>query len=132
MNDKDQIALSIAVIEDSNLLRRAIVDGLTQAGFRVSGEAKDAQEAINLIQQNIFNLFIIDVVMPEVSGLEIAKQIHKALPNAKIIVMSSLNLENVVIEALASGAVDFIAKPFEIEDLIKSVRKVEQEINRES
>ena len=116
-----QSLLKIAVIEDSNLLRRSIIDGLEQAGYEVVGEAKDGQEAIGLIQQGNANVFIIDVVMPEVSGLEIAKQIHKGIPGARIIVMSSLNLEHIVIEALSSGAVD----------LIDSVKKIEIDLGKE-
>lgn len=131
MNDKPSISLKIAVIEDANLLRKSVIDGLTSAGFNVVGEAKDGQEAIGLIQSSQANLYIIDVVMPEVSGLEIAKQIHKNVPNARIIMMSSLNLENIIIEAISNGAVDFLPKPFDISDLIESVRKVELEMNKE-
>lgn len=131
MEKNNQPLLKIAIIEDSQLLRRSIVDGLEQAGFNVVGEAKDGNEAISLIQQGQANLFIIDVVMPEVSGLEIARQIHKAMPNSRIIIMSSLNLEHIVIEAISCGAVDFIAKPFVMTDLIDSINKISHDLEKE-
>jgi two-component system, chemotaxis family, chemotaxis protein CheY len=131
MEQKPYSNLKIAIIEDSQLLRRSIVDGLEQAGLNVVGEAKDGTEAISLIQQGQANLFIIDVVMPEASGLEIAKQIHKAVPNSRIIIMSSLNLEHIVIEAISCGAVDFIAKPFVMSDLVDSIKKISHDLSQE-
>ena len=123
--------LKIAIIEDSDLIRRSIVECLEANQYSVVGEAKNAKEAISLIQQNQANVYIIDVVMPEVSGLELAKQIHKNIPEAKLIIMSSLNLESVVIEAISSGAFDFLSKPFEMSDLIDSLKKIEQEMLNE-
>jgi len=63
--------------------------------------------------------------MPERSGLELAKHFQdKSMANAFIIMMSSLNIESMVIESISNGAIDFLQKPFEKDDLLKSVEKM--------
>jgi DNA-binding response OmpR family regulator len=121
----------IAVIEDSDFTRKSIINALEKAGYEVSADAKNAQEAYQAIQSSHADLFIIDVVMPEVSGIELAKKINEDFSNSRIIMMSSLNLESVVIESISSGAVDFLSKPFDMADLIKAVEKVEQEMKND-
>lgn len=121
----------IAVIEDSDFTRKAIINALEEANYEVVADAKSAQDAYQAIQTGHADLFIIDVVMPEVSGIELAKKISEDFSNSRIIMMSSLNLESVVIESISSGAVDFLSKPFEMADLIKAVEKVEQEMKND-
>ena len=67
------------------------------------------------------NLYLIDVVMPDASGIELAKVISDKNAKASIIMMSSLNMENIVLESISSGAIDFLSKPFNADELIKSV-----------
>lgn len=121
----------ISVIEDSDLIRKSIVEALENEGYSVIGSAKTAKEALQIIANGQTQIFIVDVVMPEISGIEIAKKINEATMSCKIIMMSSLNLESVVIESISSGAADFISKPFEMSDLINSVKKVEQELKKD-
>lgn len=123
--------IKISVIEDSDLIRKSIVEALESEGYTVVGNAKTAKEAMQIIANGQTQLFIVDVVMPEVSGIELAKKINEATMASKIIMMSSLNLESVIIESISNGAVDFISKPFEMSDLINAVRKVEQEIKKD-
>ena len=77
------------------------------------------------------NLFLIDVVMPERSGLELAQTLTENLSGIYIVMMSSLNLEQIVLESISSGAVDFLPKPFDPIDLIKAVEKIEMEIEKD-
>lgn len=121
----------IAVIEDSDFTRKSIVAALEEANYPVVAEAQNAQDAYQAIRNSHADLFIIDVVMPEVSGIELAKKINESFSSARIIMMSSLNLESIIIESISSGAVDFLSKPFEMKDLIKAVEKVEQEMKTE-
>lgn len=121
----------IAVIEDSDFTRKAIISALEKAGYEITADAKNAEDAYQAIQNGQADLYIIDVVMPEVSGIELAKKINEDFSNSRIIMMSSLNLESVVIESISSGAVDFISKPFDMADMIKAVEKVEQEMQND-
>lgn len=131
MADKKTNELRIAVVDDSEFSRRSIVEILENEGFNVVGQAGSAEEGITLGATTGANLFIIDVIMPERSGIEMAKVLSDKTMSASIIMISSLNMESIIIESISSGALDFLPKPFLPEDLIKAVRKVQLEKEKE-
>ena len=128
MEDNERETLKIVVVEDSNLARKAIIDTLEQEGFEIVGEAPSAEEAMTVLQSSGCNCLIIDIVMPEISGIELAQALNELKNKITIIMMSSLKQEDIIIESIAVGAVDFLQKPFEKETLIKSVKKAEQDL----
>ena len=71
-----------------------------------------------------YHLCILDVVMPKISGIEIAKEISDGNSNTCILMISSLDSENVLIESIANGAKDFLLKPFAEPQLITTVDKL--------
>ncbi|OFZ39717.1 MAG: hypothetical protein A2504_10665 [Bdellovibrionales bacterium RIFOXYD12_FULL_39_22] len=113
------------VIDDSDLSRRSIIESLESGGYKVVGEANSAAQSMQIIGSVPCNLFIIDVVMPEVSGIDLAKKLTELLRDAYIILMSSLHSENIVIDSISAGAVDFLPKPFSKDQLLQAVAKVE-------
>jgi len=115
---------SIFVVDDSDFSRKMIIEILDKEGYKIVGEAGSAEEAIKHSQSLQVNLFIIDIVMPEASGIDLAKTLGE-FPNPTCILMiSSLTNENIIIEAISNGANDFLKKPFEPADLIRSVDKI--------
>lgn len=131
MADKKDRELKIAVVDDSEFSRKSIVEILEGEGFNVVGQAGSAEEGLSLSATSGADVFIIDVIMPERSGIEMAKVLTEKTMNVSIIMISSLNMESIVIESISSGAIDFLAKPFLPEDLIKAVRKIELEKSKE-
>jgi len=125
-------SLSIMVIDDAELSRRTTVEILKNEGFNVTGQAASAEEAIQLTAQAPANLYLIDVVMPEVSGIELAKNISENIKDCFIIMMSSLNMESIIIDSISNGAIDFLHKPFTADTLIKSVEKIEEELSKDN
>jgi len=125
-NKKDQ-DLKIAVIDDSEYSRRSIIEILEGEGFNVVGQAGSAEEGISVGGTTGANLYIIDVIMPERSGLEMAKLLTEKSMGVNIVMMSSLNMESIIIESISSGAIDFLPKPFSPQDLIKTIKKIEQD-----
>ena len=123
--------LKIMVVDDSEISRTSIKDILEQEGYQVVGCAKSAKEALNLSFELSPNLFIIDVIMPEISGLELSESIVNNFIDTKIIMMSSLETESVCVEAISSGAQDFLVKPFKRADLLKSVDKMVHDFKKE-
>lgn len=123
--------VNIAVVDDSELSRKSIVEILDNAGFNVVGEAESATEAIQISHQTNCNIWIIDVVMPEISGIELAKHLTDNKRGISIIMISSLKMENIIIESISNGAIDFLQKPFEAEDLIRSVSKIASQVEVE-
>lgn len=121
----------IIVVDDSDFSRKAMVEILESEGFNIVGEANSAEKAMQVALGTACNLFILDVVMPEISGIELAKLLNEKFEEAKIIMVSSLKMENIVIESISNGAVDFISKPFDREELIRSVQKLAEDFVRD-
>ncbi len=114
----------ILVIEDEDLVRKVLEFRLKKEGYDVY-QAKDGSEALDLIEQHHFDLMLVDIMIPYVGGLEITQKV-KSNPQIKdtaIIVVSANGLENVILEAFALGADDFIAKPFNLPELMIRVKK---------
>ena len=102
--------LKIVVVEDSNLARKSIIETLENEGFDVVGEAPNAQQAMALIQTSGCNCLVVDVVMPEISGIEFAQALSELKNKVLVIMMSSLKQEDIIIETIAAGAIDFLEK----------------------
>ena len=128
--------LKILIVDDSDFNRRSMGDILTDEGFNVVGLASKAEEAIQLAHSTKANLIFIDIVMPDISGLDLTKHFQEKQQTSSderyLILMSSLNIESIVIEAISNGAIDFLQKPFEREDLIKAVEKIERLVEKDA
>lgn len=126
MSIKRDQDLKIVIVDDSDFSRRNILETLEVEGFNIVGQANSAEEAMPLSATTGANLFIIDIVMPEVSGLELAEKLVELAKNKIFIIMiSSLKMQSLIIESISSGANDFLQKPFSPSDLINSVEKIE-------
>ncbi|MCB9060320.1 MAG: response regulator [Halobacteriovoraceae bacterium] len=130
MSQKSEVY--IAVVDDSDLSRKSIVEILEQAGYNVVGDAADGTKAVLLAQTTNANLFIIDVVMPEVSGIELMGLIKDHKKSAAYIMMSSLKMESIILESITGGALDFLIKPFSKDTLLRSVAKLAKQIEEGS
>ena len=129
MDNDQKEQVKIIVVDDSDFSRKGMVDILTSEGFAVIGEANSAEFAMQIIASSKdCDMVIIDVVMPEISGIELAGQINEKFEDVSIMMVSSLDMESVIIESISKGAIDFLRKPFEKEDLIKSVNKIASNI----
>ncbi len=133
MSKDPKSIVKIAVVDDAEFTRKTVVDILEKSEFDVVGQAGNAEEAIALIASTKANLFLIDVVMPNISGMELAKKLNEVSNRPiSIIMMSSLDLENIIIESISNGAIDFLAKPFDAETLNRSVLKVASNMLKDS
>ncbi len=114
----------ILVIEDEELVRKVVEFRLKKEGYDVY-PAKDGGEALELIEQHQFDVILVDIMIPYVGGLEITQKVKSDPKTAstQIIVVSANGLENVILEAFALGADDFIAKPFNLPELMMRVKK---------
>ncbi|MFI5390658.1 MAG: response regulator [Bacteriovoracales bacterium] len=130
LESKKEVKLEIVVVDDSDFARQAVVETLEEGGFKVLAQASSAKSALELAQNNFANLFIIDLVMPDASGLEVTKKILENKPETAIILMSSLKSESIVIDSIISGAIDFLQKPFKKEDLLKSCLRAKTLLSR--
>lgn len=130
MKSNQKFELRIAVVDDSEFSRKSIIEILEGEGYNVVGQAGSAEEGISVGASTNANLYIIDAIMPERSGLEMAKVLTEKSVDANIVMISSLNMESIIIESISSGALDFIPKPFGADQLLKTIKKIELERNR--
>lgn len=115
----------ILVVDDAAFMRNMIKGVFaSMSGFSVIGEASNGVEAIEKYKELKPDLVTMDIVMPLKSGIEAAREITSADPEARIIMCSALGQESLVMEAIDAGAMDFIVKPFKAEKILEVVNRV--------
>lgn len=118
------MAKRVLIVDDAIFMRDMLRDIFTADGFEIAGEAVHGLEAIDKYKELKPDLVTMDIVMPFKSGIEATREIVKSDPAAKVIMCSALGQEALVMEAIESGASDFIVKPFRSEDVLSIVHKV--------
>jgi two-component system chemotaxis response regulator CheY len=115
----------VLIVDDAMFMRAILKDVLLNAGdFEVVGEASDGEEAVKFAKELRPDLITMDIVMPNMDGIEATKQIMKADPAVKIVMCSALGQEPLIMESLASGAKDFVVKPFSAEKVLKVIQGI--------
>lgn len=112
---------TILIADDAAFMRKMIRSTLTAAGYSSFIEAKNGAEAVKLFASEDPDLVMLDVTMPEMDGLEALKRIIAISPTAKVIMCSAIGQDGTIMEAVRSGASDFIVKPFKKEQLADMV-----------
>ena len=115
---------TIMLVDDAAFMRMMLKDILTKNGYEVIGEAANGVQAVEKYNELKPSLTILDITMPEMDGIQAAKQIKQADSSAKIIMCSAMGQQAMVVDAIQSGARDFIVKPFQADRVIEAVKKV--------
>jgi len=123
---KEVESVKIVVIDNSDYARKLTVELLESEGFNVVGQAKNSDEAAQYMSRSLANLFIIDLLMPKISGIDLIKMMQEKVMNVHIIMTSSVRSNHLVIDSFSNGAFDFLLKPLKKNDLLKSVLKIKQ------
>jgi len=123
----------ILLVEDSKFMRIILRRVLTIHGYEIVGEAYDGASAIQKYRELKPDLVLIDIVLPDptMNGIETVKWIMKVDPTALIIIVSAVEYQELINEALAAGAKNYCTKPFEISNLIKIIKEVCKEKGKE-
>lgn len=114
----------ILVVDDAAFMRMMVKDSLTKNGYTDIVEAADGEIACQLYNSEKPDLVIMDITMPNKTGIEALRDMKAADPSAKIIMCSAMGQEAMVVEAIKLGALDFIVKPFKPDRIIQAVSKV--------
>ena len=118
------MAKNILICDDAAFMRMMIKDILIKNGYNVSGEAENGLKAIEKYNELKPDLVMMDITMPEMDGIDALKKIKAADGAANVIMCSAMGQQAMVIEAIQSGAKDFIVKPFNPDRVIEAVKKV--------
>lgn len=114
----------ILLVDDAAFMRMMIKDTLTKNGYTSIIEAADGEQAVEQYTNEKPALVIMDITMPNKTGIEALKDIKAIDPSAKIVMCSAMGQESMVVEAIKLGALDFIVKPFKPDRILQTVSKI--------
>jgi two-component system chemotaxis response regulator CheY len=115
---------TVLVVDDAIFMRTMIGDILKQAGFEVVGEASSGVEAVQKYKELKPDLVTMDIVMPDMGGIDAVREIVKEDPEARILMCSAMGQQGLVVEAIQAGARDFVVKPFQPSRVIEAVQRL--------
>ncbi|MBU8879215.1 response regulator [Bacillus sp. FJAT-29790] len=111
------------IADDSRFLRNLLKNVLHKEGFTVFFEASDGIDAVSLYKEKTPDIVLLDLTMPTLNGIDALKRIIDFDPKAKVIIFSAMGQNRLMVEAINSGAKDFIVKPY-FNELVPAVRKL--------
>jgi two-component system response regulator AtoC len=114
---------SVLVVDDDAQIRSLLADLLKEAGYAVR-QAKTGAEATAAVEKQRPDLVMMDVKLPDMDGLDVLKTMKRERPELEIIVMTAFGGSSSAIKAMEHGAYDYVTKPFEIDDLLATLRRV--------
>lgn len=114
----------ILLVDDAAFMRKVIKDTLTKNGYTDLYEAVDGADAVEKFTEINPDLVIMDITMPNMDGLQALKKIKEADAGAKVVMCTAMGQESMVVDAIKSGARDFIVKPFNSERIVQTVNAV--------
>jgi two-component system, chemotaxis family, chemotaxis protein CheY len=118
------MARTVLICDDALFMRSMLADILKSAGFEVVGEAQTGTEAVKQYRALHPDLVTMDIVMPEMGGIDAVRAIMKEFPQARILMCSAMGQQALVIEAIQAGARDFVVKPFQPSRVLEAVQRV--------
>jgi DNA-binding response OmpR family regulator len=113
----------IIYVDDDNALREIVRDQLSAHGFVVD-EAEDGAEAIQKLEKQHYDVMLLDINMPNTSGIDVLKFLKDQSLKCKVIMLTGRVGFSVATESLKLGADDYITKPFNLEYLLFSIKRV--------
>ncbi len=118
------MAKKILLVDDAAFMRKMIKDTLSKNGYTELYEAVDGADAVEKFTELSPDLVIMDITMPNMDGLEALKAIRAKNGNANVVMCSAMGQESMVMDAVRSGARDFIVKPFKPDRVLKTVTSI--------
>lgn len=118
MNEKARIL----VVDDEEIVRISCERILSPAGYRVD-VTPDGRKALQMLEQNKYDLVLSDLKMPHMDGMEVLAEIKKRTPQARVIIITGYSTVEIAVKAIKMGAYNYIEKPFNPETLISAVKE---------
>lgn len=117
-----ELKLNILVVDDEKGARMALEVPLRLSGYDVTAVAR-GQEAVECARQRRFDIVLTDIYMPSMSGIEVIRAIREISPETRIIAVTAQGSLEIAMNAIREGAFDFIAKPYNIDEMLALVRR---------
>jgi two-component system chemotaxis response regulator CheY len=114
----------VMLVDDTTFMRRMLKDILTKENYDIVAEAQNGREAVEKYLETRPDLVLMDITMPEMDGIAAVREIKAHDPEARIVMCSALQQQEMVLESLEAGALDFVTKPFMPQKVLETVQKV--------
>ena len=111
----------VLIVDDAAFMRMMLRDILSKNGFEIVGEAENGKIAVQMYEELKPDVVTMDITMPEMDGIAAVKEIKTTYPDAKVVMVSAMGQQAMVIEAIRSGAADFIEKPFQPDRVLEAL-----------
>ena len=127
------MAFRILIAEDEEITLKHLVNTLQREGYDASG-VPNGMDALQKIEKEYFDLLITDIKMPGMTGMELLPVVKSKYPETEVIVITGFGSIGSAVEAVKKGAVDYITKPFDLDELIIKVKKIfdQRELKKEN
>jgi DNA-binding NtrC family response regulator len=114
---------NLLIVDDEESLRALLGSELVASGEFSVDTAADGSQAINLIQAKVYDVVLLDIRMPRVSGIEVLKFLHEYSPTTQVIILTNYADVKTAIQTIKLGAYDFLAKPYDIDELFNTIHR---------
>jgi two-component system chemotaxis response regulator CheY len=121
---EENMAKKVLIVDDAAFMRMTLRDILTKNGYEIAGEAETGEEAVTKYGQLKPDLVTMDIVMLGEGGIKAVKEIIAKDQNAKILMVSAMGQQALVVEAIQAGAKGFVIKPFKPETVADEVKRI--------
>ncbi|MBA2685407.1 MAG: response regulator [Gemmatimonadaceae bacterium] len=115
---------TVLICDDAVFMRTMISDILEESGYEIVGQAETGVQAIEQYKNLRPDLVTMDIVMPDMGGIDAVREITSFDANAKILMCSAMGQQALVVEAIQAGAKDFVVKPFQPSRVLEAVQRV--------
>jgi two-component system chemotaxis response regulator CheY len=113
----------ILIVDDAQFMRLRVARLLSEQGYEIT-EAQNGREAVDAYQKTRPDVVLMDITMPEMDGLGALRLIKQFDANARVVMLTALGQQGIVLEAIKAGARDFVVKPFEPERVLAAVHRM--------
>ena len=111
----------VLIVDDADFMRMMLVDILTRHGGHTILQAKNGQECLDILQNEVVDVCVLDIMMPVMDGIETLRIIKERLPELKVVMLTAVAGRSIVEQALKLGADAYVAKPFAVECLVERI-----------
>jgi two-component system chemotaxis response regulator CheY len=118
------VSRKVLICDDAVFMRTMVADILRNAGYEVVGEAETGVQAVEQYKVLQPDLVTMDIVMPDMGGIDAVREIRRHDPGARILMCSAMGQQALVVEAIQAGASDFVVKPFQPSRVLDAVERV--------
>lgn len=113
----------VLIVDDSQFLRNRLKEILEKNGFEVVGIAQNGLEALSQYEKLKPDLVTLDIIMPQINGLETLKKLRAVDPAAAIVIITSFSSQDSVKDCMQAGAKGYILKPFDEKKVVEAFQK---------